>query len=407
MADNIYDVKVGDKLTPQQIREAAGVGANQGEDLVATYTATDQQNPEATDVPEEQQEQITLQWPENLKEDYPVRIIFTAYKLPQIQDELIESSKRKIEEIREKGVLGNVEDIKEGTVNALTSFGDRFASKEKATFVPTAEELESGFQSFNETVTSIGNMNAYDNFQIGNPVGTVKLPLMRGVQYTDGVNYTQATTQTGAGIIRALTPDGADENGRITEATAGLAAQLAARAAGGFAGALLAKPLGGAFVGGLGGATILAEGAANALKESTRVTLNPNLRTLFEGVNMRSFSFPFRMIAKSEKESQEIKKIIKFFRREVYPEANNVDGTVPFAYTFPNIFEINILDGKQKNPGFDIQRCYLQSVQTNFNQTSTGMYEGKDRNYFIEVDLTLNFIEFATLDKNKVREENY
>jgi hypothetical protein len=35
------------------------------------------------------------------------------------------------------------------------------------------------------------------------------------------------------------------------------------------------------------------------------------------------------------------------------------------------------------------------------------MYEGKDRNYFIEVDLTLNFIEFATLDKNRVREGNY
>lgn len=400
MADNIYDVKVGDKLTPQQIREAAGVGANQGEQ-VAEFSATDQQNPEATDAPEEQQEQMFFQWPENLKGDYPVRVMFTAYKLEPIQDELIESSKRKIEEIRGKGILNNIEEAKEGTANAIKSFGDRVVDKGPAAFVPTAEELKSGFQGFNETVTSIGNLNSYDNFQGGDPVGTVMLPLMRGVQYTDGVNYTQATTQTGAGIIRALTPDGADENGRITEATAGLAAQLTARLAG--------TAVGGA-VGGLIGAgigTMLTEGAGNALKESTRVTLNPNLRTLFEGVNMRSFSFPFRMIAKSEKESQEIKKIIKFFRREVYPEANNVDGTVPFAYTFPNIFEINILDGKQKNPGFDIQRCYLQSVQTNFNQTSAGMYEGKDRNYFIEVDLTLNFIEFATLDKNKVREENY
>ena len=224
------------------------------------------------------------------------------------------------------------------------------------------------------------------------------LPLMRGVQYTDGVNYTQGATQTGAGIIRALTPDGADENGRITEATAGLASQLVARVAGAAVGGA-----GFGMIGALAGG-VLTEGVGNALKESTRVTLNPNLRTLFEGVNMRSFSFPFRMIAKSEKESLEIKKIIQFFRREVYPESNNVDGTVPFAYTFPNIFEINILDGKQKNPGFDVQRCYLQSVQTNFNQTSTGMFEGKNRNYFIEVDMTLNFIEFATLDKNKVRE---
>lgn len=400
MPDNIYDVKVGDKLTPQQMREAAGVGANQGE-VVAEYTATDQQNPEATDVPEEQKEQMFFMWPENLKGDYPVRIMFTAYKLEAAQDELIESSKRKIEEIREKGILGNVEEIKEGTANALTSFGERVINKGSAAFAPTLDEIESGFQGFNETITAVGNLNTYENFQGGEAVGTVMLPLMRGVQYTDGVNYTQGTTQTGAGIIRALTPDGADENGRITEATAGLASQLAARVAG----AAVGGAVGGII--GAGAGTILTEGVGNALKESTRVTLNPNLRSLFEGVNMRSFSFPFRMIAKSEKESQEIRKIIKFFRREVYPESNNVDGTVPFAYTFPNIFEINILDGKQKNPGFDIQRCYLQSVQTNFNQTSTGMYEGKDRNYFIEVDLTLNFIEFATLDKNRVREENY
>lgn len=393
MPDNIYDVKVGDKLTPEQMREAAGVGANQGEP-VAEYSATDEQNPEATDAPEEQKEQMFFMWPENLKGDYPVRIMFTAYKLEAAQDELIESSKRKIEEIREKG-LGTYlqETAVETAVGASNVLSDIVTRPGEV-----AEDL---FEGFSETVTSIGNMNTYDNFQGGEAVGTVMLPLMRGVQYTDGVNYTQGNTQTGAGIIRALTPDGADENGRITEATAGLASQLAARVAGTAVGAAVGGIIG------AGAGFMITEGVGNALKESTRVTLNPNLRSIFEGVNMRSFSFPFRMIAKSEKESQEIKKIIQFFRREVYPEANNVDGTVPYAYTFPNIFEINILDGKQKNPGFDIQRCYLQSVQTNFNQTSTGMYEGKDRNYFIEVDLTLNFIEFATLDKNRVREGNY
>ena len=99
-----------------------GVGVNQGEP-VAEFNATDEQNPEATDVPEEQSEQKFFQWPENLKGDYPVRIMFTAYKLEPIQDELIESSKRKIKEMKEKGVLINIEEAKEGTVNALTSIG--------------------------------------------------------------------------------------------------------------------------------------------------------------------------------------------------------------------------------------------------------------------------------------------
>jgi hypothetical protein len=123
---------------------------------------------------------------------------------------------------------------------------------------------------------------------------------------------------------------------------------------------------------------------------------------------MRSFTFTFKLIAKSENEAKQIKDIVKFFRREVYPEAINVDG-VPFAYEFPNIFEVKVRDRSgQNNPGFDFQRCYLQNVTTNFNQTAAGsMYAGKDKDYFIEVDLSLNFTEFATMDKAKVRDKGF
>ena len=171
-----------------------GVGVNQGEP-VAEFNATDEQNPEATDVPEEQSEQKFFQWPENLKGDYPVRIMFTAYKLEPIQDELIESSKRKIKEMKEKGpftpgfgnLLSEGTEEAEGTLDALSTAAGNVA------------------RAASETITSVGNLNSYENFQGGDAVGTVMLPLMRGVQYTDGVNYTQGATQTGAGIIRALT----------------------------------------------------------------------------------------------------------------------------------------------------------------------------------------------------------
>lgn len=401
MPDNIYDVKVGDKLTPQQIREAAGVGANQGE-KVAEYSATDEQNPEATDTPEETNEQKFFQWPENLKGDYPVRLMFTAYEIQPLKDNpLAEKASKYTEGVRKAAnEIAESESLAEVFTDTLDALGEG-ATGVVQDFKNLSPSIVTQF------VKDTGSLNSYDNFGVGgDAVGTVMLPMQRGITYRDGVSYQESKTNTGAGLFRALTPDAgaSSESGAITGATKGIAAQMAAKAA--TVGVLgIAGKVFGAGLLGAGAGLIAGEGLSNAVRESTRVTTNPNIRTIFEGVDMRSFSFPFRMIAKSEKESQEIKKIIQFFRREVYPEAINADESIPFAYKFPNIFEIMLLDSKSKTPAFKFQRCYLKSIDTVFNQTATGMYEGKDgSNYFIEVDMTLNFIEFATLDKNKVRE---
>ena len=132
--------------------------------------------------------------------------------------------------------------------------------------------------------------------------------------------------------------------------------------------------------------------------------MNPNLRTLFDGVPMRSFAFPFRMVAKSEAEAEEIRSIVRFFRAELYPEAINAgeDKNIPFAYKFPNVFHIELKDSTGNNPAFKIQRCYLNGVTATFNQTATGMYKGSKGDYFIEVDMSLEFIEIAAMDKGKV-----
>ena len=54
------------------------------------------------------------------------------------------------------------------------------------------------------------------------------------------------------------------------------------------------------------------------------VTVNPNTRSLFKNVAIREFAFQFKFIAKSKKEADEVRKIIKFFRTELYPEALTV-----------------------------------------------------------------------------------
>ena len=66
------------------------------------------------------------------------------------------------------------------------------------------------------------------------------------------------------------------------------------------------------------------------------VVQNPNAEMLFQGPVIRDFSFAFKMIARSEKEGEEIRKIIKFFKKGMAPKFRN---TVFIAT--PNIFTLD------------------------------------------------------------------
>ena len=367
-----------------------------------------------------------LSYPLLISDEYPVKMVFKAYKLDFKDVKEFQEIVTELDQIRGQLSKGAAEIEKDpqlavGTGLAIVSGGflggaipsGNFASLASAaagaTFAGvTGIAAAGGEENLKNFGISIGTvldksvrLTSYENYEAANElVGKVTLPLQRALQYTDRVNYNQGATNFGQGVVGAAGSLISGASGDIKAGTGGLLSQVLSRVAGAGAVAALAKPAGMAGLGALAGA-IGAEPLANYAKEASRVTLNPNIRTLFEGVPIRAFSFPFRMVAKSEKEAIEIKKIVKFFRGEVYPEA--VDAAdLPFTYKFPNVFDIQIKDKFNKNPAFDIQRCYLNSVTTMFNQTATGMYEGKDNNYFIEVDMTLEFIEVATMDKSKV-----
>ena len=51
----------------------------------------------------------------------------------------------------------------------------------------------------------------------------------------------------------------------------------------------------------------------NAVTLQTRTIVNPNVRSIFRGVNLREFTFQFKMIATSRQEADVIDKIITHF----------------------------------------------------------------------------------------------
>ena len=68
--------------------------------------------------------------------------------------------------------------------------------------------------------------------------------------------------------------------------------------------------------------------------------LNPNAELLFQGPVLRDFNFDFLMIARSEKEGKEIRKIIRWFKSGMAPKYNNST----FLET-PDVFTLEYKNG--------------------------------------------------------------
>lgn len=139
------------------------------------------------------------------------------------------------------------------------------------------------------------------------------------------------------------------------------------------------------------------------LKLQTGVTTNPNTRSLFKQVNMREFQFNFKMIARSKVESEQIKRIVNFFRSELYPEDIPVTiggQEISLGYNFPNKFNIEFeYDGK--TIAHKVKPCFLRSVDTTYNASQMAFHDDGE---FLEVDMNLNFTETVTLSKKDILE---
>ena len=140
-------------------------------------------------------------------------------------------------------------------------------------------------------------------------------------------------------------------------------------------------------------------GVQGAASTALQTGLNPGTRILFDRPALRNFTFNFKLIPRSPGEAEQIQKIIKSFREEMYPEALTVAG-IPLGYKFPNTYYISmgIAGTDIKLPR--IQYCYLRDVGITYNGTSGVFMEDGQPN---EVDLALTFQEYRPLTKQDVQ----
>ena len=72
--------------------------------------------------------------------------------------------------------------------------------------------------------------------------------------------------------------------------------------------------------------------------------LNPNAEMLFQGPVIRDFSFEFQMIARSKKEGEEIREIIRFFKLGMAPKFQNIAFLAN-----PDVFKLEYKNGPGEN----------------------------------------------------------
>ncbi len=124
--------------------------------------------------------------------------------------------------------------------------------------------------------------------------------------------------------------------------------------------------------------------------------LNPNAEMLFQGPVIRDFTFSFIMIARSEKEGREIRKIIRFLKLGMAPKFQN--------NTFianPDVFLLEYKNGLSKNSILDTVNRFnpggLALTTMNVDYAPNGYWSAYEDSQPVAVKMDLNFTELRPL----------
>ena len=137
--------------------------------------------------------------------------------------------------------------------------------------------------------------------------------------------------------------------------------------------------------------------ASQLLARGNGEILNPNMELLFSDVTIRNFRFNFKLTPRNPKEAQQVKLIIRAFKRNMAPQAQGgVQGAGNFFLRTPNVFKIRYRSGNKDHPFLNkFKQCFLTGVQTTY--TGEGVYSTYDDRTPVSIILDLSFKEIQPI----------
>jgi hypothetical protein len=131
---------------------------------------------------------------------------------------------------------------------------------------------------------------------------------------------------------------------------------------------------------------------AQILARAEGTVINPNMELLFNGPQLRPFSFAFKMSARNSNEAKQIIGILNFFKRGMSPIKSESNLFLKSPNTF-RIQYINRLSGQDKDHPYigKIKECALQSFTVNY--TPEGQYATFRDGVLVSYEIQMQFQE--------------
>ncbi len=147
---------------------------------------------------------------------------------------------------------------------------------------------------------------------------------------------------------------------------------------------------------------------------ATGKAVNPNLETLFSGPKIRSFSFQFAFMPQDEQDSDQVRRIMRFFKQGMLPARGSSGGSSGDLFLLsPNVFRIAYMNGENRIKSLNtFKMCALTGCEINF--TPSGLWSAYDDTNAISQPttstMTLSFSELTPIfaddyESNKTNKE--
>ena len=147
---------------------------------------------------------------------------------------------------------------------------------------------------------------------------------------------------------------------------------------------------------------------ANIIGRTAGITLNPNLELLFKGPNLRTFNFNFRFTPRSKKEAQEVKEIIRVFKKNmaVQRSTSNLFLLTPRVFTLEYIYNAKGASAGQIHPYLNVFKP-MAMTNLNVNYTPDGTYMTyNDGGSLTAYDLQMSFGELEPIYADEFDDSN-
>jgi hypothetical protein len=133
-------------------------------------------------------------------------------------------------------------------------------------------------------------------------------------------------------------------------------------------------------------------GTSNILSRTTGAITNPNLELLFSAPTLRPFSFVFKLSARSKKEAETIRSIIRFFKQGMSP----IRTESQLFLKAPHTFQLQYLHRNEPHSYLNkFKECALQSFSVDY--TPEGQYATFTDGAMVSYQITMEFTELEPI----------